>query len=320
MESQHFPDFVPALQDGFLRTDASFLAWAASRSRKTKESNTGAAAVSVIVTAHHLTLAHAGDCRAILVKRKGSAHSFVELTTDHAADPSINPNEVARVKRAGACTEPGYVCVGDNNLPMTRAFGNLRLKVAFGRDWLREPQNAQVVTALPEVRIHTRSADDRAVVIASDGLFGEVLSSAQVAEFALVALEANAHTGDAEGIAARRMVEAAFTHGSSDNVSVVVISLQPPETHNSFSGAEAHSSFPTIPDLGHGLEHAAQWHSGASLAPPGIEHVTSQQSVTTQGFSPGRPTVLDKLHIPFAAAYPAETASLLRRTSSEPMM
>ena len=45
----------------------------------------------------------------------------------------------------------GYVCVRDHTLPMTRALGDLPLKVGQGLDWRSTPVSEQVVTALPEV-------------------------------------------------------------------------------------------------------------------------------------------------------------------------
>ena len=65
-------------------------------------------------------------------------------------------------EQAGASNEPGSVRVGEHDLPMTRAFGNLRLKVAAGRDWTQEAANAQV-TPLPDLSTahHTRSARPR---------------------------------------------------------------------------------------------------------------------------------------------------------------
>ncbi|EOD07591.1 hypothetical protein EMIHUDRAFT_460046 [Emiliania huxleyi CCMP1516] len=212
------------------------------------ESHAGAAAVALVVTPNHLTA----------------------LTHDHVAERSICAEEADRVERAGASNVPGSVRVGEHDLPMTRAFGNLRLKVAAGRDWTQEAANAQVVTALPDVSVFARGPDDLAVVVASDGLFGEVLSSEHVAEYTRAALQENAATGDAEGMAARRLVERAIHHQSSDNVSVVVVSLEPSE------GSAA------SPDL-------------AQESPD----LLREDSTATQSFSPGR-------RVASSEAYPEE--------------
>jgi serine/threonine protein phosphatase PrpC len=276
LESQHFPDFLSALQDAYLRTDASFLRWAAMSNRKPRESNAGAAGLTCVITSNHLALAHAGDCRAILVKHESCSEAYVDLTRDHAADDLLRADEMARVRGAGAQTQQGYVFVGEHNLPMTRAFGNLRLKVARGSDWRSLPVSAQVVTALPEVCTYARCPDDLAVVLASDGLFGDVLSSAEVASLTREVLMSNAHTGDAENIAARRLVEAAIKHQSSDNVSVVVISLESPD------------------------------YLPKGLAPPTLCCSSSDGSISTQTFSPGRMEALNtQVRVPFAVAYPS---------------
>ncbi|EOD35537.1 hypothetical protein EMIHUDRAFT_462475 [Emiliania huxleyi CCMP1516] len=316
--SHHFPDLVPALQDAFLRTDASFLSWAASPGRRAKarrlseprhtpltppsalslpstahlqranakqwrphlctaslhrgsqldgptaqESHAGAAAVALVVTPNHLTVGRSPTPPLARWPREA-------LTHDHVAERSICAEEADRVERAGASNVPGSVRVGEHDLPMTRAFGNLRLKVAAGRDWTQEAANAQVVTALPDVSVFARGPDDLAVVVASDGLFGEVLSSEHVAEYTRAALQENAATGDAEGMAARRLVERAIHHQSSDNVSVVVVSLEPSE------GSAA------SPDL-------------AQESPD----LLREDSTATQSFSPGR-------RVASSEAYPEE--------------
>ena len=63
---------------------------------------------------------------------------------------------------------------------MTRALGDLPLKVSQARDWRAASVNEQVVTALPDVHVVRRQCDDLCVVLASDGLFGSVMSSAEV--------------------------------------------------------------------------------------------------------------------------------------------
>ena len=79
LASEHCPsDVLSALQDGFLRTDAELLRRAAAPPRR-KDDDCGTAAVVMPATADGLALAHAGDCRAILVKRSGAQVPFVAL-------------------------------------------------------------------------------------------------------------------------------------------------------------------------------------------------------------------------------------------------
>ena len=233
-------DVLAALQHGFLQTDAEILHQTASLHRGR---DVGTAAVALVLTAEGLALAHCGDCRAILVKRSGA---FVELTHDHEAvvaggqeEPESGAAEASaalqiearRVTRAGGRLDPGgYVCVGDDSLPMTRALGDLPLKVAKGCDWQTVPASEQVVTALPEVKTCARGAEDMCVVLASDGLFGGVMSSAEVAACAREQMEAatGRAAADVEKATARYLCDFAINEkNSSDNVTVIVVSLAP---------------------------------------------------------------------------------------------
>ena len=139
LSSSHFPDMQLALKDAFLRTDADFLQQA-MRSQRNKDSLVGSAAVVMMATGQQLILAHAGDCRAVLVRREGAAIPFEELTLDHSAEESapgaglLRPDEAQRIAQVGATVADGFVNVGDRTVPMTRALGNMNLKVAQGRD------------------------------------------------------------------------------------------------------------------------------------------------------------------------------------------
>lgn len=298
VNSSHFPDMQQALQDGFLRTDADFLQQAIS-SQRNKDSLVGSAAVVMLATGQQLILAHAGDCRAVLVRREGAASSFEVLTSDHSAEESapgaglLRPDEAERIKRVGqrgaqppaAEVANGFVNVGDRTVPMTRAFGNMNLKVAQGRDLGSTSVQEQVVTALPEVSTRQRSADDLCIVLASDGLFGSsldpLMSSEEVANLARRALD-ECRGPDAEKKAAQRLVDCAIKQrNGGDNTTVVVVALDPP----------------CVPPRD-------------SLGPVEIEHVESQQSMASTASAPSpKPWFGDKLQQPFFQAYPPRRLS-----------
>lgn len=319
LSSSHFPDLQSALKDAFLRTDADFLQQAL-RSQRNKDSLVGSAAVVMLATGQQLILAHAGDCRAVLVRREGAAVPFEELTSDHSAEESapgeglLRPDEARRIAQVGATVADGFVNVGDRTVPMTRALGNMNLKVAQGRD-LRcairplarkgappfivvSPLRArlcrrstsvqeQVVTALPEVSTRQRSADDLCIVLASDGLFGSsldpLMNSEEVASLARRALN-ECRGPDAEKKAAQRLVDCAIKEcNGGDNTTVVVVTLDPP----------------CVPPRD-------------SRGPVEIEHVESQRSMasTASAPSPG-PRFGDKLRVPFFQAYPPRRLSEL---------
>lgn len=268
LRSEFFPDMYSALQDGFLRTDADILRKLSSLPGK-RGSAAGTAAAVVLATANELWFAHAGDCRVLLVKRDGT---FKQLTHDHTAEWDKNVpfrvDEQRRIEEAGGTFDIGYVRIGDWSLPMTRALGALPLKRAQGR-WQDAQVANLVVSALPECDVHYRSDCDMAVVLASDGLFGSVMTSAQVADCTREMLQMYGRREDAESLTAKKLIECAFfQHQGADNISVVVVSLD--------------------------------------QQPNPLSHITSQESIATQVLSPVRRghDIGQKLCMPFAEAYP----------------
>lgn len=342
------------MQDGFLRTDAQLLRKASAVPRR-KQYSAGSAAVVMMAAQDTLALAHAGDCRAILVKRSGGASSsaggaepvkYVELTSDHSAEARaaaegggpMRPDEVHRIQRAGGRFDPGgYVNVseGAQSLPMTRALGDLPLKVAHGKCWRQSSVHEQIVTALPSVSLYERCADDLCVVLASDGLFGNVMPSAVVADLARASMEGpQAHQADIEKQTARLLSEKAITDfQGSDNVSVVVVSLQPPPSvaiSSSFSAAAALGStagqlWPSSSSAESGdyafsrpdsflQERTLAWGTSEPELEPALTRprslaslssVPSLDSVTTiDTCSPGRDALREVMRLPFETAYP----------------
>ena len=261
-------DPLTALQDGFLRTDAQLLRRAAASRRQQDAGSAAVVAMATaeeIFLAHSgdcrailvkrsagggvsgsssssaAARMHHAPSQLDPVTTDGSESAlggYRELTHDHTAETSkggqhIRPDEVLRVQKAGGVVDSigGCVTVGDGgnrSLPMTRAFGNLPLKVSANRNWRMACALEQVVTALPSVSVYAREADDLCLVLASDGLFGNVLSSERVADLARDLLEGpSAGAPDAEKQCARMLSGEAVDTGS-DNVSVVVVSLLPP--------------------------------------------------------------------------------------------
>ena len=305
LRSVHFPEMELAVKDGFLRTDFDYLTKAFAAQRN-KDVCAGAAAVVALVTGQRMLLAHAGDCRAVLVRRAGAARPFEVLTRDHTAEDRpgtencLRPDEAQRVRSAGGDVQGGYVHVGDNTLPMTRAFGNTHLKVAEGHDWRHAPVSRQIITALPDVSVRERSADDLAIVLASDGLFGseadELVSSEMVANLTRQVLQDCPLVADAETKAARRLVDCALTQFSgSDNTTVIVVALEPPPPS------------PLQSALGVRTALSAASAAQNSLPVPLERSLTQSSQQTTDtapAHSPGRATFGDKLRMPFVQAYP----------------
>jgi hypothetical protein len=108
-----------------------------------------------------------------------------------------------------------------------RVMGVLSMSRAIGDRWL---QKFGVIPE-PEVMVRQRCAEDEFLIVASDGLW-EVFSNEDAISVARRcfsrAADRNASRLVATRIACKVLVKAAAQRGSTDNVSVVVVDLQPP--------------------------------------------------------------------------------------------
>jgi serine/threonine protein phosphatase PrpC len=162
----------------------------------TADSECGSTVAALLLAGEALTTAHVGDSRVVRVGRAG-----VEgLTRDHRLDA---PDERARVLRMGAQLDPPYVMRGDLGLMMTRSLGDR---------WFRPVG----VIAEPEVGRHAVSADDVALVAATDGVW-DVLGQEDAARVVRAAGTAQA--------AAQALIDTALAAGAHDNVTAVVVRL-----------------------------------------------------------------------------------------------
>jgi len=142
----------------------------------------GCTLLTALIHSHTLVLSHVGDSRALLVQTAPGASEtgfwvYQQLTTDHTPDL---PLERARIESkkglvkprrdsTGAYSGPARVWVQGENLPglaMSRSIGD---SVA----------HAVGVSEVPQVIVHRLEARDKALILASDGLWN-VLSNSEV--------------------------------------------------------------------------------------------------------------------------------------------
>lgn len=116
----------------------------------------GATCVVVLVTDKIIACGSVGDSRAILCR----GGKCLALSEDHKPD---TPHEKARIEAAGGHVENNRV---NGQLAMSRAIGDFTYK-----DQPQRAAHEQLVTAVPDVVIHTRTAEDQYVVVACDGVF-----------------------------------------------------------------------------------------------------------------------------------------------------
>ncbi|POM78307.1 Protein phosphatase 2C [Phytophthora palmivora] len=178
-----------ALKNGFLRTDQEI----ANR----KNSEDGTTALVMLTQGDEIFVAHTGDSRAVLVHGSGKVSV---LTSDHKPN---RPDERRRIQELGGSVVFWGVWRVEGILAVSRAIGDRMLK--------------PFVVAEPEVKKFTRTDTDRYVVLASDGVW-DTVSNDDAAQLVLKYEDPQS--------AAQRIMEEAYTRGSMDNISVMVVDLR----------------------------------------------------------------------------------------------
>ncbi|GAA5985697.1 hypothetical protein JCM10908_007077 [Rhodotorula pacifica] len=168
--NDHFKkrDWEASLKRAYLETDEDLRA-----NPDFKGDPSGCTAVSTIITPEmNIICANAGDSRAVM-SVGGEAKP---LSFDHKP---TNQGETSRIVAAGGFVEFGRV---NGNLALSRALGDFDFKQSTTLD----PEQ-QIVTADPDITVHTSTPEDEFVVIACDGIW-DVLTSQQVIDFVRLAI------------------------------------------------------------------------------------------------------------------------------------
>jgi len=191
----------------------------------------GSTAVMTMLSPTHIICSNTGDSRAVLC-RGGEA---VALSEDHKPD---NPTEKNRVQEAGGEVKFGRV---NGDLAVSRAVGDFVYKRCES-----QPPERQAVTAFPEIRSFQREATDQFVVLACDGIW-DVMSSQQVVSKVLELLQNGRPPAPAPapaeedpdadppppprewdlGAVCETLIDHCLELGSRDNMSVIIVLLQP---------------------------------------------------------------------------------------------
>ncbi|KAM7272502.1 hypothetical protein ACFE04_027165 [Oxalis oulophora] len=185
---QFLTDTKLAISETYQKTDANFL-----DSEKDTFRDDGSTASTAVLVGNHLYVANVGDSRTILSK----AGQAIPLSEDHKPNRS---DERKRIENAGGVVMWAGTWRVGGVLAMSRAFGNRMLK--------------QFVVAEPEIQDLELDEDFELLVLASDGLWDVVPNEDAVT---LAQSEEDLET------AARKLTEAAFTRGSADNITCIVV-------------------------------------------------------------------------------------------------
>eukprot|EP00326_Haptolina_ericina_P032803 CAMPEP_0181258020 /NCGR_PEP_ID=MMETSP1096-20121128/50558_1 /TAXON_ID=156174 ORGANISM="Chrysochromulina ericina, Strain CCMP281" /NCGR_SAMPLE_ID=MMETSP1096 /ASSEMBLY_ACC=CAM_ASM_000453 /LENGTH=379 /DNA_ID=CAMNT_0023356383 /DNA_START=12 /DNA_END=1151 /DNA_ORIENTATION=- len=147
--------------------------------------------------AAELHMANVGDSRCLLLSEKGP----LRVTVDHLA---TDESEACRVQQEGGQIIGKRV---GGSLALTRALGDHALKGAGGG-----------VSATPHYVRRLLSAEDRFVVLASDGVWDVMTDD-------LVYWEVMSHASEMAQQLSMRLVMAAIERGTRDNVSALIVRL-----------------------------------------------------------------------------------------------
>uniref|UniRef100_A0A1J3JNI3 protein-serine/threonine phosphatase n=1 Tax=Noccaea caerulescens TaxID=107243 RepID=A0A1J3JNI3_NOCCA len=194
---QFMTDTKLALSETYKQTDVAFL-----ESEKDTYRDDGSTASTAVLVGNHLYVANVGDSRTI-VSKSGKA---IALSDDHKPNRS---DERKRIESAGGVIMWAGTWRVGGVLAMSRAFGNRMLK--------------QFVVAEPEIQDLEIDHEAEFLVLASDGLWDVVPNEDAVS---LVRSEEEPEA------AARKLTDTAFTRGSADNITCIVVKLrhESPET------------------------------------------------------------------------------------------
>lgn len=185
---QFMTDTKLAISETYQRTDAEFLDAESNTSR-----DDGSTASTAVLVGSHLYVANVGDSRAVI----SWAGKAIPLSEDHKPNRS---DERKRIESAGGVVMWAGTWRVGGVLAMSRAFGNRLLK--------------QFVVAEPEIQEQEVDNEMELLVLASDGLW-DVVPNEDAVSLARTEEEAEA--------AARKLTETAFTRGSADNITCIVV-------------------------------------------------------------------------------------------------
>ncbi|KAF8080904.1 hypothetical protein N665_0915s0004 [Sinapis alba] len=199
VNSVYVEEVKSSLRNAFLQADLALAAEDCSIS-----SSSGTTALAALISGRLLTVANAGDCRAVLC-RKGRA---IQMSHDHRP---INALERKRVEECGGVIEDGYL---NGELSVTRALGDWDMK--------RTPHGSSKSPLIsePEIKQITLTEDDEFLVMGCDGIW-DVLTSQEAVS--IVKRGLNRH--DDPTRCARELVRKALDLKTFDNLTAVVVSF-----------------------------------------------------------------------------------------------
>ncbi|XP_076952579.1 putative protein phosphatase 2C 76 [Bidens hawaiensis] len=190
MHPQFMTNTKMALSETYQQTDSDFL-----ESEKDNSRDDGSTASTAVLVGNRLFVANVGDSRTIISK----AGKAIPLSEDHKPNRT---DERERIENAGGVVMWAGTWRVGGVLAMSRAFGNRMLK--------------QFVVAEPDIQEQELGEEIEMLVLASDGLWDVVPNDDAVSI---------AQTEEEPEAGAKKLIETAFSCGSADNITCIVVKL-----------------------------------------------------------------------------------------------
>ena len=195
-----------ALRESFLEIDHEMRAKVDLPEAQLEQ--TGCTAVAAVLTPRVVVCAWVGDSRCVVGTHGGDAGGTVSLSSDHKPQ---HEKENERIQSGG-----GHVFRGRVNgmLAVSRALGDY-----FYKANAELPPEKQLVSCVPDSRVHARHDADEFVILACDGVW-DVCTNEQACAFVRAAyLEGVTEPGQIS----KRLIEYCLLMGSRDNMTAIVL-------------------------------------------------------------------------------------------------
>jgi serine/threonine protein phosphatase PrpC len=211
------------LIEAFLKTDEEFLT-------TSEHANNGSTATTALVLGKRLYCANVGDSRTVLCRN----FTALEMSIDQKPN---REDESRRIKEAGGFVIHNRVM---GELAVSRAFGDCEFKKgiqmlinddggmatysdSLADDGIEKDWSKPLVIAEPEVQALTLTDEDQFLLLACDGLY-DVFTSQEAVD--VIRAEMERH-GDVQRACQSLVIQAIRDRGSRDNVSVIIVILNP---------------------------------------------------------------------------------------------
>ncbi|XP_023640686.1 probable protein phosphatase 2C 22 isoform X2 [Capsella rubella] len=206
VEDQEFPSEInKVMSSAFLQTDTAF----SEACSLDGGLASGTTALAAILSGRLLVVANAGDCRAVL-SRQGKA---IELSRDHKP---MSSKERRRIEASGGYIYDGYL---NGQLNVARALGDFHIE---GMKKKKDGSGSGPLIAEPELMTTKLTEEDEFLIIGCDGVW-DVFMSQNAIDFARRRLQEH----NDPLMCSKELVEEAIKRKSGDNVTAVVVCLQP---------------------------------------------------------------------------------------------